>query len=98
MLSSIELTILRGLTQHENFTRKVLPYIKESYYTTSIGRTLFELCNTHFQQYNTCPSKQEFAIRVEALSGLNGDEFQEIGNTCIEQSGLKETVLKRWIF
>ena len=84
MLSAIELSILRGLTQNETYARKVLPYIKESYYTSSIGRTLFELSNTHFQQYNTCPSKQEFAIRVEALDGLNDDEFKELGNTCIE--------------
>jgi archaellum biogenesis ATPase FlaH len=84
MLSAIELSILRGLTQNETYARKVLPYIKESYYTTSIGRTLFELSDSHFQQYNTCPSKQEFAIRIEALDGLTDDEFKEIGNTCIE--------------
>ncbi len=84
MISAIELSILRGLTQNETYARKVLPYIKESYYTSTIGRTLFELSDSHFQQYNTCPSKQEFAIRVEALDGLTDDEFREIGNTCIE--------------
>ena len=41
MISNIEHTILRGLIDDEDYTRKVLPYVKDEYFETSVGRTLF---------------------------------------------------------
>ena len=79
MLSTLETSILRGLIYDETYTRKVLPYIKDTYFETSTGRTFYELCKEHFEKYNTCATKESLSVAIEQLSGLNEDEFQNIG-------------------
>jgi archaellum biogenesis ATPase FlaH len=77
-LNSLETLILRGLTHDETYTRKVLPYVKEEYFETSVGRHAFSIASQYFSQYNTCPSQSEYAVAIEQLSGLSADEFNEI--------------------
>jgi archaellum biogenesis ATPase FlaH len=81
MLSQIETTILRGLIYNETYTRKVLPYVKENYFETSTGRTLYQFCKEYFMEYGTCATKEVIAIRIENTVGLNEDEFQSLGQT-----------------
>ena len=81
MISNLELAILRGLTKNETYTRKVLPYIKESYFEASDGRSLFELCKGHFTQYGACPTREAISISIEAMDGVSDDEFRELGGT-----------------
>ena len=79
MISQIEHNILRGLIHNEAYARKVLPYVKDVYFETSISRTYFELCQKYFQEYNNSPGKSELGILIERLEGLNEDEFKDIG-------------------
>ena len=78
MLSAIETTILRGLTNNDTFCRKVLPYVKTEYFETSGGRRSYEILCQHFSQYNGSPTKSEYAVAIEQLSGVSSDEFAEI--------------------
>jgi archaellum biogenesis ATPase FlaH len=78
MISSIETSILRGLTSNETYTRKVLPYVKAEYFETAGGRTSFGILSEHFSHYNGCPSQSEYAIAIEHLSSISSDEFDEI--------------------
>ena len=48
MLTSIESNIIKGLIHNETYTRKVLPYVKDTYFETTVGRTYFELCKEYF--------------------------------------------------
>jgi archaellum biogenesis ATPase FlaH len=81
MLSQIETTILRGLIYNETYTRKVLPYIKDTYFETSAGRTLFGFCKEYFIEYGACPTSEVIAVKIEKTTGLNEDEFQLLGQT-----------------
>ena len=78
MISSIETVILKGFSQNETYTRKVLPYVKTEYFETTGGRTTFGILSEHFSQYNGCPSQSEYAVAIEHLSGVSSDEFDEI--------------------
>lgn len=94
MLSTLEISILKGLIHDENYTRKVLPYLKDVYFETSTSRSLFELSKEHFSVYNTCPTKSELEIKIEELTGLNQDEYREIGelfNSIVEPENLAST-------
>jgi archaellum biogenesis ATPase FlaH len=82
MLSNLETSIIKGLIHDEDYTRKVLPYIKEEYFETSIGRNIFELCHSHFSEFNTCPTKETLSVAIEGLSNLTEEEFQGIGQSC----------------
>ena len=79
MISKLETTILKGFIHHEDYTRKVLPYVKDEYFETTVGRSIFHLCTRHFVDYGECPSKESLAVRYEQLEGVSEDEFREIG-------------------
>jgi archaellum biogenesis ATPase FlaH len=79
MLSALETTILKGLIHNEDYTRKVLPYVKDEYFETSVGRSIFSLCTGYFVEYGECPSKQSLAVQFEQLEGVSEDEFRQIG-------------------
>ena len=78
MLTTIETLILKGLIHNETYTRKVLPYVKGEYFTTTVGRSSFDLITEHFSQYNKCPTKSEYAVAIEHLTGVSSDEFTEL--------------------
>ena len=79
MISNLEHTILRGFIHNESYTRKVLPYVKDVYFETAIGRTYFQLCERHFSQYGSCPTREELAISIEGLDGISEEDFRGIG-------------------
>ena len=79
MISTVETTILRGFIHHEDYTRKVLPYVKAEYFETTVGRSVFHLCSGYFAQYGECPSRQSLLVQFEQLEGISEDEFREIG-------------------
>ena len=76
MISSIETLILKGLYYEEDYTRKVLPYVKDEYFETTIGRTYFKLCKEHFSKYNQCPNRDSIQVAIEQLEGITEEEFQ----------------------
>ena len=79
MISTLELTILQGIVHNEEFTRKILPYVKEEYFESSAGRTLYTTLKDFFVQYDSSPTREAIAIQLENLSGLNDSEFEAIG-------------------
>jgi len=82
MISSVEHTILSSLIFNENYTRKVLPYLKTIYFETTSGRTLFELCEKYFSKFSSCPTKESLSIEIEALVGIGDEEFKSIAELC----------------
>ena len=79
MISSIETLILKGLYYEEDYTRKVLPYVKDVYFETAASRTVFQLCKEHFLKYDSTPTKEAIAIGIESLSGVSDEDFKAIG-------------------
>ena len=81
MIPNLELTILQGLINNEQFARKVLPYVKDSYFETSASRTIFHLCSEYFTKYGGCPTNEALIIGTESLEGISEEEFRDIGET-----------------
>ena len=78
MISPTEELVLSGLIHDENYTRKVLPYIKTEYFETTVGRAAFSICSGYFAEYGECPSRQAIAIRLGEHEGATEDEFRQI--------------------
>jgi archaellum biogenesis ATPase FlaH len=79
MIPTLELTILRGLTQNEDYTRKVLPYVKDVYFESTASRTLFQICSEYFTQYGCPPTRESIAIDLDRIEGLNEEDFRSVG-------------------
>ena len=81
MIPNLELTILQGLINNEQFARKVLPYVKDSYFESPTSRTLFSLCAEHFVEYGSCPTKEVLIIGTEKLEGVSSEDFGSLVET-----------------
>ena len=81
MITATESLVIKGLATNENYTRKVLPYVKDEYFESSIGRIAFSLCSGYFAEYGECPTKQSLIVRLEQHEGATDDEFRQVGET-----------------
>ena len=79
MISQLETIVLKGFIHHEDYTRKVLPYVKAEYFETAVGRSIFSICSGYFVEYGECPSRQSLAVQYEQLEGVTEDEFRQVG-------------------
>ena len=81
MIPNLELTILQGLVNNEQFARKVLPYVKDSYFESSTSRSIFQQVSGYFVEYGGCPTREALIIGTERLEGVSSEEFGSLSET-----------------
>ena len=57
-MHTIEQTILTNLIYNEQYTRKVLPFIKGDYFSDRTERTVFEEIQKFVDKYNDLPNQK----------------------------------------
>ena len=70
-MERIEDTILRNLVQNEPFTRKVIPFLKEEYFSESDEKTVFNEVVSYFDKYTKPPTVEALLINLDNNSSLN---------------------------
>ena len=76
-MTTIEKTILENLILNEEYSRKVIPYIKEEYFSTKIEKTLFHIIKEFINEYNNMPTKDIVKISLGDRSDITEDEHKE---------------------
>ena len=71
----LETTILKNLIQNEEYTRKVLPFLKEDYFKEHTDKIIFNLVDQFVNKYNSLPSNEALTIELEELS-VREDEYR----------------------
>ena len=71
-----EIAILKNLLQNEEYTRKVLPFLKVDYFTEHADKTLYEKVNDFVNKYNTLPSQEALQIELSETK-MNEEEFKD---------------------
>jgi len=97
----IETTILRNLFFNEDYTRKVLPFLKSLYFTKRDEKLLFNQVNDFVNKYKNLPTKEAILIELNARKDINEEEYKsvkELINTIsheeVEQQWLLDTTEK----
>ena len=67
--------ILENLMFNENFTRKVIPFLKEDYFQDKVKRTIFVEIREFFNKYNQVPSRDALNIQLEKRIHCNYSRF-----------------------
>ena len=67
----LEQTILKNLVQSEEFTRKVIPFLKEEYFSESDEKTVFNEVVSYFDKYTKPPTVEALLINLDNNSSLN---------------------------
>ena len=70
----IEQTILSNLTLNEEYTRKVIPYLKPEYFHDYTERSVFGLITKYFDKYNRVPDNAALLVELSNAEGLSDDQ------------------------
>ena len=77
---SIERVIFDNLIFNETYGRKVIPFLKEEYFSDRNEKIVFNLIDDYVKNYNSFPTKEALYIDLTNKEGINEDSFQ----TCKE--------------
>lgn len=93
---AIEHIIFSNLVSNEDYTRKVIPFLKEEYFSSFSDKLLFNLINDYIQKYNAVPSVEALAIELSNRDGINEKIFTET-KTMLSSLKADNTVQQEWV-
>ena len=74
----IEKTTLKNLLYNEDYTRKVLPFLKPEYFEDRSELIVFSEIQKFIDQYNKRPTKETLQIDIGKRKDLNEEEYKRI--------------------
>ena len=77
----LEKTILRNLLRNDDYTRKVLPFIKDEYFSAEEDRVLYKEIKDFVIKYNKAPTYDALQIEVDSFPSLKEDQVRNINTT-----------------
>jgi archaellum biogenesis ATPase FlaH len=80
----LENTILANLLYNDDFSRKVIPYIKEEYFDDVATKKIFSSFLEYVTVYKEPPSLEALKITLDARKDLNEDLFKTVSKTIDE--------------
>ena len=72
--------ILSSLIHNEDFSRKILPFLKEDYFDNFVDRELYKYIDGHIKQYNSLPTKVALKLYSENVNNLNEEQFKQVSS------------------
>lgn len=78
-MERIEQIILNALTTNSEFSRKVLPFIKEEYFAeSSEEKILFGVIKEYIRKYGNPPSKAALYVEIDDIVNISENAFKEL--------------------
>ena len=71
----IETTILNNLIFNEEYTRKVIPFIKEDYFQDGVEKVLFRTIGSYVEKYKINPELEALSLDLQKVS-FNEEQFK----------------------
>ena len=78
LIQTIERTTLSNLIYNENYARKVLPFIKSTYFDEREDRIIFEEISNFVDKYQKIPTQTSLEIEVGERKDLNETEHKKV--------------------
>jgi replicative DNA helicase len=72
----IEQLILSNLALNEEYARKILPFVKEEYFSDNSQRVVYKLIKEYIDEYNRNPTREALIIDLGSKDGLNTATFE----------------------
>jgi len=91
----IERTALKNLIHNDEYARKVLPFLKEEYFTERFDKILFREIYHFITKYNNLPTKEALSIELNNRKDINETEYKTI--TDILGTLNKEQIDQKWL-
>jgi len=75
---NLELTILGSLIYNDEYTRKVLPFLKSDYFQVKSHKIIFLEIHEYVTNYNSLPSLNALGIECQERTDLTEEHFKDI--------------------
>ena len=95
-MERIETTILKNLIINEEYSRKVLPFIKGEYFESLHEKVTFEEIAKFIIEYNNLPTKEAIIIESEKRTDISDEGFKDISNLVTDLNEEKSDL--QWLF
>ena len=92
----IEHIILKNLFKNDQYVRKVLPHLKDSYFNEISEKKLFNILIDYINKYNNIPSYESLIITLENLL-LENKLYEAIKSLIIELNSNSEISELEWL-
>src|SRR6056300_123719 len=92
----IEDTILKNLVANEDYTRKVLPFIKSEYFAEPTERLVLDKIVGYVNEYNSVPTREALLIELDQDNKVADGEFQS-ASTLIQNLVVEEKMQLEWL-
>ncbi len=79
----MEKNILQHLIFNEEYARKALPFLKDIYFADITDKSIFNLVEKYFNEYNATPTKNALLVELENLNNISDEQSAEISNTIV---------------
>ena len=76
LTNRIETTILSNLVYNEEYTRKVIPFLKEDYFQDGVEKIIFQTIWAYAEKYKSNPTIDALVIDVQDKA-LNEDQYKK---------------------
>ena len=73
----IEYQILQGLTNDEEYTRTVMPFLKEDYFAQRDHQLIYKIIGEYFEKYNALPTPEAMEIEISNVGGYDDNMIDE---------------------
>ena len=94
-MERIETTILKNLIFNEDYSRKVIPFIKSEYFENRSEKIIFEEITKFIVKYNSSITIEALNIETENRTDLTESEVKEIRE--INNSFTETVVENQWL-
>jgi archaellum biogenesis ATPase FlaH len=94
---NLEKKILKHLIYDEEYTRKVLPFIKNEYFGDQSEKVLFEQIQFYVTKYNAMPSREALEIEIDNRANLTDDQHKSTVQLIKEISAEEITNDRDWL-
>ena len=94
-MKRIETVILENLLYNEEYTRKVLPFLKAEYFTDPNEKIVFNSISDFVGKYSALPSKEAVGIVIKESKTLTEEQFRKCSEIVEELSDEKQN--QQWI-
>ncbi len=74
---SVEKTIIDNLFLNDEYSRKVVPFLQEDYFTDRVERKIFCLVRDFIIKYNSLPTKEAIIISFEKEKSITEEEYKQ---------------------
>ena len=93
---AVETTIISNLLYNDEYSRKVIVFIKPEYFQSKTERIIFEEIQKFYSKYNDTPTKETLQLAIEEREDLSSDAFSEL-ESFIKTEIINEKSNQKWL-